>query len=101
MTELCELVAQWAENRGLLQPENANRQFLKVAEELGELAAGMARQHEAEIIDALGDVFVTLIILSHQLGWRPEFTLEVAYNEIKNRTGKTVNGVFIKDIERR
>lgn len=101
MTELCELVAQWADNRGLLQHENANRQFLKVAEELGELAAGMARQREDEIIDALGDVFVTLIILSHQLGHLPEFALEVAYNEIKNRTGKTVDGVFIKDIETR
>ena len=101
MTELCELVAEWAGNRGLLKHENANRQFLKVAEELGELAAGMARQREDEIVDALGDVFVTLVILSHQLGWRPEVALEVAYNEIKNRTGKTVNGVFIKDIETR
>jgi len=101
MNELCELVAQWAGDRGLLKYENANRQFLKVAEEFGELAAGMARKSRPDIADALGDVLVTVIILSHQLGWWPEDVLGMAYEEIKNRTGKTVDGVFIKDIETR
>ena len=50
-----------------------------------------------ELIDGIGDVFVTLIILAAQNGLKPEDCLQSAWDEIKNRTGKTVNGVFIKD----
>jgi hypothetical protein len=48
-------------------------------------------------MDGIGDTFVTLIILSYQMGLNPTECLEVAYTEIKNRKGNTVNGVFIKD----
>ena len=44
-----------------------------------------------------GDSFVTLIILSMQLGLHPSECLEAAWNEIKDRKGKTKNGVFIKE----
>ncbi len=50
-----------------------------------------------ELKDAFGDTLVTLIILSAQYDLQLEDCLEVAYNEIKNRTGKTVGGTFIKD----
>ena len=48
-------------------------------------------------LDGIGDSFVTLIILAKQLGLEPAECLEAAWNEIKNRTGKTVNGVFVKN----
>ena len=47
-------------------------------------------------MDGIGDTFVTLIILSQQLGLDPKECLEMAYNVIKGRSGKTVNGVFVK-----
>jgi NTP pyrophosphatase (non-canonical NTP hydrolase) len=100
---LQEAVIEWANNRDLLKPENANRQFLKVVEELGELASSIAKEKRGETVDAMGDLFVTLIILSEQLDLDPVKCLQVAYAEIRGRNGKTVNGVFLKqsDYEQR
>jgi NTP pyrophosphatase (non-canonical NTP hydrolase) len=94
--KLQEAVLEWADERDLLEA-NPNRQFLKVVEELGELASAMAKNQREKEIDAMGDLFVTLIILSRQIGLNPVKCLEVAYKEIADRSGKTVNGVFIKD----
>ena len=94
--ELQEAVLDWAEDRDLLEA-NPNRQFLKVVEELGELASAMAKNERENEMDAMGDLFVTLIILSRQINLNPVKCLEVAYNMIADRKGKTVDGVFIKD----
>ncbi len=40
---------------------------------------------------------VTIIIVSSCIGIDPTTALEAAYEKIKNRTGKTVNGIFVKD----
>jgi NTP pyrophosphatase (non-canonical NTP hydrolase) len=88
---------EWADNRSLIDESNANRQMLKVMEEVGELASGLAKKDRAAIADAIGDSFVTLIILATQLRMSPTQCLYEAYQEIANRTGKTVDGVFIKD----
>lgn len=95
--QLEPLVIKWAENRGLLKPENALVQYTKVVEEVSEIGTAVALQNQDKIIDALGDTLVTLIIISKQLGYSLEDCLHVAYNEIKDRTGQTVNGTFVKD----
>ena len=96
--ELIKNVKEWADAKDILKSENAPKQLMKVMEELGETAGAIAKNKEtAEIMDGIGDTFVTLIILSYQLGLEPTDCLDAAYNEIKNRKGNTVNGVFIKD----
>jgi NTP pyrophosphatase (non-canonical NTP hydrolase) len=90
-------VVGWAEDKNILKPENAPKQMLKVMEEVGETAGALAKNKQAELKDGIGDAFVTLIILAKQVGMEPADCLETAWNEIKNRTGKTVNGVFVKD----
>ena len=92
-----DLVLKWAEERGLLKAENAPRQMLKLMEEVGELAGAMAKNKQGDIIDAIGDIQVVLIILSKQLGIDYKECLIYAYNEIKERKGKLINGVFVKD----
>ena len=92
-----DLVLKWAEERGLLKPENAPRQMLKLIEEVGELAGAMAKNKPGDIVDAIGDIQVVLIILSKQLGYDYEQCLVDAYNVIKERKGKLINGVFVKD----
>ena len=89
-------ILEWANQRNLL-PGDANKQTLKLISEVGELADAIAKNNHAEIIDAIGDIQVVLIILSNQLGINYKEALEEAYNVIKMRTGKTINGVFIKD----
>ncbi|KAA9183938.1 hypothetical protein F6X95_14415 [Enterococcus durans] len=95
MNELITKVEQWAKDKGLDQVD-PKAQFLKVAEEFGEIASAMARSNNELFKDSIGDVIVTLIILSMQKGTNIQECLEMAYNEIKGRTGKMVDGVFVK-----
>ena len=88
-------VEKWAHEKGL-NKANPRDQYLKVAEECGEIAAGLARSDDAAIKDAIGDTVVTLIILAHQTGWSLKECLQAAWGEIKDRTGEMRNGVFVK-----
>ena len=97
MKNLVSNVIGWAEDKSLIDKEKSTKQMLKVMEEVGETASALAKGNREELIDGIGDVFVTLIILAAQNGLKPEDCLESAWNEIKNRSGKTINGVFIKD----
>lgn len=61
------------------------------------LGDAIIKDNRDDIIDAIGDVQVTLIILCDQLDLNYDECLESAYNVIKNRKGKSVNGTFIKN----
>ncbi|MGH1772062.1 MazG-like family protein [Enterococcus casseliflavus] len=95
MNELVELVEQWAKNKAL-DKADPSKQMLKVVEETGEVAAALARNDQDALRDGIGDVVVTLIILALQSDMDIYECLNVAYDEIKDRTGKMVNGVFVK-----
>lgn len=90
-------ILEWAKPKGLLNPDFAPKQFIKLVEEVGELANAILKDNKAEQIDALGDIQIVLNILSEQLGFDLDECLKSAYEEIKNRKGKTINGTFIKD----
>ena len=96
MDRLVKLVEKWSKDKDLHKAESS-KQFLKVSEEVGEVARALARGQVEELKDGIGDVIVTLIILAQQQGLSVEECLEYAYNEIKNREGKMVNGVFVKE----
>ena len=95
MNDLVGLVEVWAVDKGL-DTADSFKQFAKVAEEFGEIAAALARSDKEELRDAIGDTVVTLIILAKQQGMDLEECLQTAYDVIKGRTGKTVDGLFIK-----
>lgn len=95
--QLIENVKEWADNKDLLKHENAPKQIMKVIEEFGETCSAINKGQPLLIVDGLGDTFVTLIILTMQMGYDPAYVLSVAWDEIKDRNGKTVNGVFIKE----
>jgi NTP pyrophosphatase (non-canonical NTP hydrolase) len=90
-------VLDWAEERNLLNPENQQAQMCKVVEEVGELAGAMLKKNNAGIRDAIGDVLVTICILAEQLDIDELQCFEEAYNVIKERKGKTIDGSFVKD----
>ncbi len=71
--------------------------MLKLTEELGELAGAIAKSKEHEVVDAIGDCVVVLTILAAQSGITIEECISKAYDEIKDRKGKMVNGVFVKE----
>lgn len=171
-TEFEENLKVWAENRNIHTPDCSEKQFLKVVEEWGETVGAYLKKQHLQIIDGLGDTFVTLQILAIQnstpirwgaheqeakrrlqnlpadseskkaaylaqatgsigflgmhnfgtiggssrvylqthlreavrdtlaaalaLGQEPAVCMQAAWDEIKSRTGKTINGTFIK-----
>lgn len=96
MDKLTELIRQWAVDRGL-DGSDPTKQMLKLGEEFGELCQGMAKGNKDQIIDSIGDMYVVMTILSMQLGLDIVACIESAYDEIKDRRGKMINGVFVKE----
>lgn len=91
-----ELIQKWAKDRGL-DNQDPKAQMVKLMEEVGELATGINKGNVSQMIDSIGDTYVVLTILSMQLGLDIESCIETAYNEIKDRKGKVIDGVFVKE----
>ena len=96
ITVLTGLIEEWARARGL-DTADPTKQMLKLAEEFGELAEGLAKDKPEQVEDSIGDMYVVMTILSLQLGLDIEDCVQKAYNEIKERKGKMINGVFVKE----
>jgi NTP pyrophosphatase (non-canonical NTP hydrolase) len=95
--ELETAVEQWAADKGILEKATPMAQSLKTLEEATELCVAINANDRAEIIDAMGDIMVTLIIQAKMQGLSLEECLESAYNVISKRTGKMVDGQFVKN----
>ena len=89
-------IKKWAKDRNLHE-QDPKVQLSKLMEESGELARAILKDDTNEQIDAIGDITVVLIVLSMQLGIDYSKCVELAYDEIKDRKGKIVDGVFIKE----
>ena len=91
-------VIDWAEARNLIQGSTPAAQVLKLAEEMGELAGAIAKGKKREdVLDAIGDMLVVLTIIAAQHRTTLGNCYAAAYAEIKDRKGKMVDGVFIKE----
>ena len=97
MIETIKKIEEWAEARNLVSGSTPHAQMLKLMEEAGELAGGIAKNKPDVIFDSVGDVIVVLTILCAQLGIDIQECVELAYNEIKDRKGEMRNGVFVKE----
>jgi NTP pyrophosphatase (non-canonical NTP hydrolase) len=92
-----ELIRDWARSRGLYDKGNSHTQYVKLQEEAGELAKALLKDDKPEIIDAIGDMVVVLTNLAHLQGVTIEDCVDSAYTVISTRTGKMINGTFVKD----
>ncbi|MBU7558880.1 MazG-like family protein [Levilactobacillus brevis] len=95
-------IEAWAKNRGL-DKTSSDKQLIKLVEEVGELAEAHNKEWRDKQIDSLGDIFVVLTIYALQNGLRIDDCVKEAYNTIKDRDGKIIDGVFVKksDLEER
>ncbi len=91
-----DLIRFWAEDRGIYKKGNSHTQYVKLMEEAGELASALLKKDKAEIVDAIGDMVVVLTNLSALEDVKIEDCIDSAYNVIANRTGKMINGTFVK-----
>lgn len=95
--ELEALVIAWATQKGIFENGTYEAQALKTKEEVEELITAIKNNDRAEVIDALGDILVTIIIQAEMHELKLVECLESAYNVIAKRTGKMVDGQFVKD----
>lgn len=125
--EVTKAIRQWAIDRGLHDGSDPSLQMEKLLEEVGELSKAIALfekaqaqldavagygdsfKHEESValakrdealkmfIDAIGDVRVVTNVMALQYGVDVEVCDAHAYGQIKDRKGKMVNGVFVKE----
>ena len=111
--DLQKQVLEWGDEKGITHSENIDKQFMKFIEEVfefktemdtfnevnsdSEFSNGYQKYIEHNLKLEMGDILVTLIILSKQLDIDLVECLDMAYNKIKKRKGKTINGTFVKE----
>lgn len=96
MIALTNSIKRWVKIRGI-DKAHPQAQFVKVVEEVGEIAEGLAKKDKRLITDGVGDVYVTLVALCATLGLEIDECVYNAYKEIETRKGEMVDGVFIKE----
>jgi NTP pyrophosphatase (non-canonical NTP hydrolase) len=92
-----DLIRQWAKDRNLIEGSDLKSQFVKLIEEAGELANAIGKKNDIEFADAIGDMFVVLTIMAAQNRMHIEDCIDGAWQEIKDRKGKMLDGIFVKD----
>jgi NTP pyrophosphatase (non-canonical NTP hydrolase) len=117
--ELSELVINWGEDKGIFNKSTPLRQLDKTQEELDETREALKKLNDfdyqrdlmenigvptptkedilAEVKDGIGDMLVTIVLLAKMVDMDTVDSLDAAYSVIKKRTGKMVNGQFVKD----
>ena len=121
--ELSALVLRWGEDKGIFAKSTPLRQLDKTQEELDETKEALQKLASltdqqilseklltdnpetlnleqdalAEAKDGIGDMLVTIILLAKMVDMDTVDCLQSAYDVIKKRTGKMVNGQFVKD----
>jgi NTP pyrophosphatase (non-canonical NTP hydrolase) len=90
-------IRDWAEYRGIYAEGDPKTQYIKLMEEAGELGRAILKQNREEQKDAIGDMVVVLTNLAELLDMPIEECVESAWDVISKRTGKMINGTFVKD----
>lgn len=90
-------ITTWHHDRNLIKGSTDQAQFVKLMEEAGELAGNIARGKD--VGDDIGDMMVVLINIMERNNLTMEMCLETAWEDIKDRKGKMVDGVFIKEAD--
>ncbi|WP_416470160.1 helix-turn-helix domain-containing protein [Streptococcus thermophilus] len=101
LTDLIAKINEWADERNLKQAD-PKIQWMRITEEVGEIRDVLLKptkftDPQMALKDAVGDTLVTIIVLAHQLDLDVTECLNIAYEEIKNRKGKMINGTFVKE----
>lgn len=93
-------VIQWGTDRGLYDPMNGSHpiaQLDKLKEELEELEIALKGVSQYEVMDAIGDMMVVLTHIAKMADTDLFTCYTAAYLEIKDRKGRMVNGIFVKE----
>lgn len=95
LNRLEQLVILWHRDRNLIEGSTDAAQHTKLVEEVKELETNILLSQP--VIDDIGDCMVVLINIAERNGLSLFDCLSHAYNDIKGRKGKMVDGVFVKE----
>lgn len=96
LNELFGRISQWHYDRNLIHGATDKDQVCKLIQEVGELSDNVCKNQD--VADDIGDIMVILINIAERNGLSLRHCAEVAYNDIKHRKGKLVDGIFIKEV---
>lgn len=92
---IADKIIAWHYDRNLIQGSTDKDQYMKLIQEMGELSDSICKGKD--IRDDCGDIMVVLLNIIERNGLTMEECLEVAYNDIKDRRGCMIDGVFVKE----
>ena len=95
MLDLIENVKIWFDDRNLIEGSTDKDQILKLIQELGELSDHACKGED--IRDDLGDMLVVMLNIMKRNNYSINECLQIAYDDIKDRKGKMVDGIFVKE----
>ena len=97
MEGLIDRVRDWGHDKGIIEHGTVVSQSVKTIEEASELLSAVNANDRNEIVDAIGDTMVTLILQAEMQGLDAKECLQSAYKQIAAREGRMINGRFIKN----
>jgi len=95
LIENVDNIRKWHHDRNLIEGSDDKSQFAKLIQEAGELSDNICKGKD--IKDDIGDMIVVLINIAERNNVTLTECLEQAYGDIKDRKGKMIDGVFIKE----
>ena len=95
MEKLAKNIAKWHHERNLINGATDKDQFCKLIQEAGELSDNICKGKD--IADDIGDMIVVLINIAERNGLTLEDCMQRAWEDIKDRKGKMIDGIFIKE----
>ena len=97
MEDIIIKVKEWHIERNLIRGSTDKDQVLKLIQEVGELSDSVCK--DECLLDDIGDILVVLINICTRNGVTLGDCLLSAYRDIKDRKGKMVDGVFVKNAD--
>jgi len=92
-----EKITQWHHDRNLIEGSTDKDQFCKLMQEAGELSDSICKGKD--VSDDIGDMIVVLINIAERNKLSISKCLRKAWDDIKDKKGKMVDGVFVKETD--
>ena len=88
-------IKQWHRDRNLIDGATDKDQLAKLIQEMGELSDNICKGRD--VADDIGDTIVVLINIAERNNLSLTECVNHAYNDIKDRKGKMIDGIFVKE----
>jgi NTP pyrophosphatase (non-canonical NTP hydrolase) len=95
IVDYLEMIKEWHHDRNLIHGATDKDQVCKLIQEVGELSDNVCKGRD--IRDDIGDCIVVLVNIAERHGVSITECCEMAYSDIKDRKGKMIDGIFVKE----